>query len=123
MALDGKKQRLKLFSKYFKLLNKAFIDNYHYHPGGHENAPYKHKEKTAPYPGGNVFPLITTIVTLNRHINKTNVLTKFHDDWPKNVTFRKNDPLPPGGHVTRWIKTNFELNLGIQETRVVNVVL
>ncbi|KAH3778295.1 hypothetical protein DPMN_179750 [Dreissena polymorpha] len=43
-------------------------------------------EKTAPSPGGNVFPLITTIFKVIRHINKTNVLTKFYDDCPKNVT-------------------------------------
>ncbi|KAH3727303.1 hypothetical protein DPMN_053233 [Dreissena polymorpha] len=48
----------------------------------------KTKTKTAPSPGGNVFPLITTIFKLIRPINKTNVLTKFHDDWPKHVTFR-----------------------------------
>ncbi|KAH3803109.1 hypothetical protein DPMN_156810 [Dreissena polymorpha] len=105
--------------------NKAYIENYHTHPGSHENASYKHIEKTAPSPGGNVFPLITTIFKLIRPINKTNVLTTFHDDWPKNVTFRvkMTPPPPPGGHVTRWIKTIFELNRRIQETRVVNVVL
>ncbi|KAH3808828.1 hypothetical protein DPMN_137187, partial [Dreissena polymorpha] len=85
-ALDRKKQRLKLFSKYFKLL--VFHKNYPTHPGSHENASYKHIEKTAPSPGGNVFPLITTLFKLIRPINKTNVLTKFHDDWPKHVTFR-----------------------------------
>ncbi|KAH3790294.1 hypothetical protein DPMN_168491 [Dreissena polymorpha] len=53
-----------------------------------ENASYKHIEKTAPSPGDTVFPLITTIFNLIRHINKTNVLTKFHDDCPKHMTFR-----------------------------------
>ncbi|KAH3843182.1 hypothetical protein DPMN_116692 [Dreissena polymorpha] len=39
-----------------------------------------HKDKTAPLPGGHVFPLITTIFKLVRDIHITNVLTKFHDD-------------------------------------------
>ncbi|KAH3716086.1 hypothetical protein DPMN_058802 [Dreissena polymorpha] len=55
---------------------------------GEENASYIHIEKTAPSPGGHVFSLITTIFKLIRHINKTNVLTKFHDDRQKNVTIR-----------------------------------
>ncbi|KAH3883090.1 hypothetical protein DPMN_007040 [Dreissena polymorpha] len=42
----------------------------------------------------------------------------FHGDWQNNVTLRENDPPaplpPPGGHVTRWIKTIFELNRRIQ---------
>ncbi|KAH3733890.1 hypothetical protein DPMN_040329 [Dreissena polymorpha] len=96
---------------------------YHTHPGGHENASYKHIEKTAPSPDGNCFPLIKIIFKLIRHINKTNVLTKFHDDWPKQLyKYTENDP-PPGGHVSRWIKTIFELNRRIQETKVVNIVL
>ncbi|KAH3848226.1 hypothetical protein DPMN_090585 [Dreissena polymorpha] len=70
---------------------------------------YIHIEKTAPPPGGHVFPPIMiifelaknvtstvghvflpirTIFKLNRHIQKTHVLTKFHEDWTKNVTSR-----------------------------------
>ncbi|KAH3723760.1 hypothetical protein DPMN_049554 [Dreissena polymorpha] len=60
--------------------------------------------KNAPSPGGHVFPLITNNFKLIRHINKTNVLTKFH----------------LMGHVTRWIKTIFELNRRIQENNVLN---
>ncbi|KAH3885553.1 hypothetical protein DPMN_009548 [Dreissena polymorpha] len=33
--------------------------------------------------------------TILPNIHKTNVLTKFHDDWTKNVTSREKDP---GGH-------------------------
>ncbi|KAH3886894.1 hypothetical protein DPMN_010907 [Dreissena polymorpha] len=47
---------------------------------------YIHKEKTAPPTGGHVFSPIWTILELVRDINKTNVSTKFHDDWAKNVT-------------------------------------
>ncbi|KAH3845375.1 hypothetical protein DPMN_087655 [Dreissena polymorpha] len=64
---------------------------------------------------------IRTIFELNRHIQKTHVMTKFHEDWTKNVTsrfiYRSYRPLhevfkvrlghvtsrktapPPGGHV------------------------
>ncbi|KAH3794707.1 hypothetical protein DPMN_148245 [Dreissena polymorpha] len=38
---------------------------------------------------------IRTIFKLNRHIQKTHVLTKFHEDWTKNVTSRiENCPAP-----------------------------
>ncbi|KAH3894805.1 hypothetical protein DPMN_018964 [Dreissena polymorpha] len=56
-----------------------------------------------------VIQLTGTIFELNSHIKKTNVLTKFHENWAKNVTSRvftyfhyihieKNAP-PTGGHV------------------------
>ncbi|KAH3753659.1 hypothetical protein DPMN_188301 [Dreissena polymorpha] len=45
-------------------------------------------EKNAPPTGGHVFSPIWTIFELVRDINKTNVLTNFHDDWAKNVTSR-----------------------------------
>ncbi|KAH3861793.1 hypothetical protein DPMN_024743 [Dreissena polymorpha] len=78
-----------------------------------------HIEKNAPPTGGHVFSSIPTIFKLVRDINNTNVLTNFHDDWPKIVTSRvftrflysqigktatvyihieKNAP-PTGGHV------------------------
>ncbi|KAH3715063.1 hypothetical protein DPMN_057767 [Dreissena polymorpha] len=74
-----------------------------------------HTKKTSPPPGGNVFPLITSIFKLVRDIHitnaknvtcrirETNVLTKFHEDLTKNVTSRvENCPAPPGDHV--WTK-------------------
>ncbi|KAH3778015.1 hypothetical protein DPMN_179468 [Dreissena polymorpha] len=69
---------------------------------------YIHIEKNAPPTGGHVFSLIPTIFKLVRDINKTNVLTNFHDDWAKIVTSRKNAP-PTGGHVFSPISTIFEL--------------
>ncbi|KAH3861275.1 hypothetical protein DPMN_024202 [Dreissena polymorpha] len=48
---------------------------------------YIHIEKTAPPPGGHVFSPIWTIFELVQEINKTNVLTNFHDDWGKNCDF------------------------------------
>ncbi|KAH3796243.1 hypothetical protein DPMN_149811 [Dreissena polymorpha] len=71
---------------------------------------YVHIEKNAPPTGGHVFSPIPTIFKLVRDINKTNVLTNFHDDWAKIVTSRvfarenchhihieENAP-PTGGH-------------------------
>ncbi|KAH3728833.1 hypothetical protein DPMN_054795 [Dreissena polymorpha] len=46
------------------------------------------KLKTAPPPGGHIFSPIWTIFELVQEINKTNVLTNFHDDWAKIVTSR-----------------------------------
>ncbi|KAH3842172.1 hypothetical protein DPMN_115667 [Dreissena polymorpha] len=71
---------------------------------------YIHIEKNAPPTGSHVFLPIPTIFKLVGDINKTNVLTNFHDDWAKTVTSRvitrenchyihieKNAP-PTGGH-------------------------
>ncbi|KAH3817107.1 hypothetical protein DPMN_118636 [Dreissena polymorpha] len=82
---------------------------------------YIHIEKNAPPTGGHVFSLIPTIFNLVQDINKTNVLTNFHDDWAKIVTSRvftrenchfkhieKNAP-PTGGHVFSPTLTIFEL--------------
>ncbi|KAH3873376.1 hypothetical protein DPMN_036610 [Dreissena polymorpha] len=74
---------------------------------------YSHIWKTAPPPGGHVFSSICTIFELVRDINKTNVLTKFHDDWAKIVTsrlFTRNTAPPPGSHVFQGSGTIFELN-------------
>ncbi|KAH3719906.1 hypothetical protein DPMN_062790 [Dreissena polymorpha] len=61
--------------------------------------------KTAPPPGGHVFPLITTIFKLVRDIHMTNA---------KNVTSRVKKTLPHGGNVFLPIQTIFELNCRIQ---------
>ncbi|KAH3738326.1 hypothetical protein DPMN_044960 [Dreissena polymorpha] len=101
--------------------------------------PLIHREKTAPSPGGHVFQMFTTIFKLvrdaknvtsrippflaamfflpirtifelNSRIQETNVLTKCHEDWTKNVTSRvENCPAP-------W--TIFELIRDINETNV-----
>ncbi|KAH3897827.1 hypothetical protein DPMN_022023 [Dreissena polymorpha] len=64
---------------------------------------------------------IWTIFKLVRDINKTNVSTKFHDDWAK-----LNTAPPTGGHlhedlasnVTSTVFTSFELSQGINGTSV-----
>ncbi|KAH3784905.1 hypothetical protein DPMN_162977 [Dreissena polymorpha] len=71
---------------------------------------YKHIEKIALPPGGHVFSPIWTIFKLFQDINKTNVLTIFHDDWAKIVTsrvFTRKTAPPTGDHTN--ILTNFEL--------------
>ncbi|KAH3828956.1 hypothetical protein DPMN_130944 [Dreissena polymorpha] len=95
-----------------------------------------HIEKNAPPTGGHVFSPIPTIFKLVRDINKSNVLTNFHDDWAKIVTSRmftrenchyihleKNAPptaamktAPPTGYVFQRIGTTFELNQDIIKT-------
>ncbi|KAH3772645.1 hypothetical protein DPMN_173987 [Dreissena polymorpha] len=79
---------------------------------------YIHIEKNAPPTGGHVFSPILTIFQLVRDINKTNVLTNFHDDWAKIVTSRvftmKTAPPPPGSHVIQRTGTIFELNSHIK---------
>ncbi|KAH3872579.1 hypothetical protein DPMN_035797 [Dreissena polymorpha] len=62
-----------------------------------------------------VFQLTGTIFKLNSHIKETNVLTKFHENWAKNVTSKKNAP-PTGGHVFSPISTIFELVQDINKT-------
>ncbi|KAH3749718.1 hypothetical protein DPMN_184228 [Dreissena polymorpha] len=80
-----------------------------------------HIEKNALPTGGHVFSLIWTIFELVRDINKTNVLTNFHDDWAKIVTSsvltRKTAP-PTGGHVFQRTRTTFELNQHIIKTNI-----
>ncbi|KAH3895150.1 hypothetical protein DPMN_019310 [Dreissena polymorpha] len=87
---------------------------------------YIHNRENAPPPGGHVFSSIWTIFILVRVINKTNVSTKFHDDWAKIVTSRVNTAPPTGGHlhedlasnVTSTVFISFELSQGINGTSV-----
>ncbi|KAH3860590.1 hypothetical protein DPMN_023499 [Dreissena polymorpha] len=74
---------------------------------------YIHIEKNAPSTGGHVFSPIWTIFQLIRNINKTNVLTNFHDDWAKIVTSRVFT-----SHVIQLTGTIFELNSHFKETNV-----
>ncbi|KAH3699225.1 hypothetical protein DPMN_074181 [Dreissena polymorpha] len=82
---------------------------------------YIHIEKNAPPTGGHVFSPIWTIFELLRDINKTNVLTKFHDDWAKIVTsrmFTRKTAPPTGGNVFQRTRTTFELNQHIIKTNI-----
>ncbi|KAH3848838.1 hypothetical protein DPMN_091221 [Dreissena polymorpha] len=78
-------------------------------------------QKNAPPTGGHVFSPILTIFKLVREINKTNVLTNFHDDWAKIVTsrvFTRKTAPPTGGHVFQRTGTAFELNQHIIKTNI-----
>ncbi|KAH3738901.1 hypothetical protein DPMN_045544 [Dreissena polymorpha] len=82
---------------------------------------YIHIEKTSPPPGGHVFSPIWTIFKLVHKINKTNVLTNFHDDWAKIVTLRvftRKAAPPTGGHVFQHTGTTFEFNQDIIKTNI-----
>ncbi|KAH3871378.1 hypothetical protein DPMN_034578 [Dreissena polymorpha] len=83
-----------------------------------------HIEKNAPPTGGHVFSPILTIFKLVRHINKTNVLFNFHDDWAKIVTSRvltrKTAP-PTGGHTYRQNFIGTNLLTKFHEYRTINV--
>ncbi|KAH3884653.1 hypothetical protein DPMN_008639 [Dreissena polymorpha] len=78
-----------------------------------ENAP-------PPPPCGHAFLPIRTIFELNRHIQKTHVLTKFHEDWTKNVTSRvENCPAhAPLNETNVLTNLSFELSRGINGTNV-----
>ncbi|KAH3820551.1 hypothetical protein DPMN_122295 [Dreissena polymorpha] len=64
-----------------------------------------------------VIQLTGTISELNSHIKETNVLTKFYENWAKNVTSSINAP-PTCGHVFSPIWTIFELVRDINKTNV-----
>ncbi|KAH3699688.1 hypothetical protein DPMN_074648 [Dreissena polymorpha] len=82
---------------------------------------YIHIEKNAPPTGGHVFSPIWTIFELVRDINKTDVLTYFHDNWAKIVTsrvFTRKTAQPTGGNVFQRTGTTFELNQHIIKTNI-----
>ncbi|KAH3896598.1 hypothetical protein DPMN_020776 [Dreissena polymorpha] len=81
-----------------------------------------------PPPGSHVIQMTETIIKLNSHIKETNVLTKFHENWAKNVTSRvftcfhyvhiEKNASPTGGHVFSPIWIIFELVRDINKTNV-----
>ncbi|KAH3837702.1 hypothetical protein DPMN_111103 [Dreissena polymorpha] len=84
--------------------------------------------ENCPPTSSHVIHLTGTIFELNSHIKETNVLSKFHENWAKNVTstvftcfhyihIEKNAP-PTGGHVFSPIPTIFKLIRDINKTNV-----
>ena len=88
---------------------------------------YNHTRKSPPPPGSHVFQQARTIFELIRDIVRTNLLTKFHEDWTINVTSRvltrfyytlkpyKENCHAPGGHVfhsTGTISNSSKILLG-----------
>ncbi|KAH3879664.1 hypothetical protein DPMN_003570 [Dreissena polymorpha] len=74
-----------------------------------------------PPTGSHVFSPIWIIFILVRDINKTNVLTNFHDDWAKIVTsrvFTRKTAPPIWGHVFQRTGTTFKLNQHIIKTNI-----
>ncbi|KAH3866862.1 hypothetical protein DPMN_029985 [Dreissena polymorpha] len=81
-----------------------------------------------PPPSSHVIQLTGTIFELNSRIKETNVLSKCHENWAKNVTstvftcfhyihIEKNAP-PTGSHVFSPIPTIFKLVRDINKTNV-----
>ncbi|KAH3862150.1 hypothetical protein DPMN_025114 [Dreissena polymorpha] len=81
-----------------------------------------------PPPSSHVIQLTGTIFELNSRIKETNVLSKFHENWAKNMTstvftcfhhihIEKNAP-PTGGHVFSPISIIFKLVRDINKTNV-----
>ncbi|KAH3816641.1 hypothetical protein DPMN_118159 [Dreissena polymorpha] len=64
---------------------------------------------TAPPPWRPCLLPIRTIFKPNRHIQKTHVLTKFHEDWTKNVTYLVKNCPAPWRYVFSPFWTSFEL--------------
>ncbi|KAH3715406.1 hypothetical protein DPMN_058115 [Dreissena polymorpha] len=74
------------------------------------------KRKTATTTGGHFFIQLETFsnsknchATWQPYIIRTNVLTKFHEDWTVNLTSTVTTAPPPGGHVFLPTGTIFEL--------------
>ncbi|KAH3776810.1 hypothetical protein DPMN_178243 [Dreissena polymorpha] len=93
------------------------------------NIPMKFQDpkQNCPHPSSHVIQLTGTIFELNSRIKETNVLSKFYENWAKNVTstvftcfhyihIEKNAP-PTGGHVFSPIPTIFKLVRDINKTR------
>ncbi|KAH3820749.1 hypothetical protein DPMN_122498 [Dreissena polymorpha] len=92
--------------------------------------------KTAPPTGGHVFQRTGTTFELNQHIMRTTILTifefdrviigtmlltKFHEDWTRNVAsrvFTRKTAPPTGGHVFQRNGTTFKLNQHIIKTTI-----
>ncbi|KAH3770302.1 hypothetical protein DPMN_171586 [Dreissena polymorpha] len=77
----------------------------------------KTNPKTSPEQSGE----LKTIFHIVREINKTNALTKFHDDKAKNVTsrvFTRKTAPPTGGHVFQRTETTFKLNQHINKANI-----
>ena len=88
--------------------------------------------KTGPPPGYHVFQRTQTIFKIRRAITRTNVLTKFHEDWTINGTSKSVkkfllqfyshiwETAPhPGGHVFQRNWTIFELSGEIIKTNAI----
>ncbi|KAH3873797.1 hypothetical protein DPMN_037037 [Dreissena polymorpha] len=84
---------------------------------------YIHIEENAPPTGGHIFAPVWTILELVQDINKTKVLTNFHDDWATIVTSRvfTRKTAPPTDwalNVTSTVFTSFELDQDIIGTNL-----
>ncbi|KAH3801564.1 hypothetical protein DPMN_155219 [Dreissena polymorpha] len=78
-----------------------------------------HKDLSIKPPGGHVFQRTGPNLELSPDIIGKNVLTKFHEDWTKNLTswvLKKKNAQPPSGHKQMLILTKFHEDLTINMT-------
>ncbi|KAH3695007.1 hypothetical protein DPMN_082454 [Dreissena polymorpha] len=83
----------------------------------HGYLPFAHLRGTN-IPVNHVIQLTGTIFKLNSHIKETNFLTKFHENWAKNVTSRVEKCPPHWRPCLSLIWTIFELVRDINKTNV-----
>ncbi|KAH3876262.1 hypothetical protein DPMN_000100 [Dreissena polymorpha] len=67
---------------------------------------------------GHVFQQTRIIFKIIQDFIRTNILTKFHEDWTINVSFRVKNAPSPGGHVFQPTKTIFKLVKDIIRTNI-----
>ncbi|KAH3755215.1 hypothetical protein DPMN_189905 [Dreissena polymorpha] len=146
--LNSRIKETNVLSKFYENWAKNVTSTHYYQLTNHlkiviriQRSPVDNEKNALPT-GGHVFSLIPTIFKLVRDINKTNVLTNFHDDWDKMdnchyIHIEKNTPptgghakivtsrvftrqtaLLTGGHVFQRIRTTFELNQDIIKTNI-----
>ncbi|KAH3842602.1 hypothetical protein DPMN_116100 [Dreissena polymorpha] len=77
------------------------------------------KQEKCHAPDGHVFKQIGTILELIQEIIRTNVLTKFHEDWTINVTPRVKNVSPPGDHI---FQPTTNLLTKFHEDQTINVI-
>ncbi|KAH3738459.1 hypothetical protein DPMN_045093 [Dreissena polymorpha] len=73
------------------------------------------------YPGGHVLKRTVTNFELSQAIIRTNLSTKFHEDWTRNVTSRVKSAPSPGDHIFQQTGTIFKLSLAIISTNTIHV--
>ncbi|KAH3870016.1 hypothetical protein DPMN_033194 [Dreissena polymorpha] len=72
-------------TNFFAKFHEDWTKMYYY---SHEKCPAPGSHENFPPAGSHVFQQTGTIFELIQDIIKTNVLSKFHEDWTTNVTFK-----------------------------------
>ncbi|KAH3736289.1 hypothetical protein DPMN_042852 [Dreissena polymorpha] len=126
-------RKIKVASRVLTRKNAPLPGGHVFQPTGiifstHQTINVASRVKNAPPLGSHVFQANVTLFTLIQDIIKTNLLTKFHEDWTINLASRVftrfyygyilKTTCPPGGYVFSLIWTIFELIRDINQTNV-----